>query len=243
MAGKVKKPEEKAKVPAYIVTYSDMVTLLLTFFVMLLSLAEVQDPELLNVGRDSFISSIQTFGLGLLLGKEETANYSDIILRHPVVNKQKIHEQRNINAREEKIQRHFKEVKKTAKVVPTRITPQQHSFTVTTIRFSGNNFSLDPYAKKHLTEYAASLRRDPDPRPGIITILGLANEQSDEQKQWFISAKRAAAVAVFLQDNLPDSGQWTVYSLGAGPGGQWVDRNSPISEKAQILIEMNRQNL
>ncbi|MHC4291149.1 MAG: flagellar motor protein MotB, partial [Planctomycetota bacterium] len=38
-----KVPEEsKTPVPSYIVTYSDMITLLLTFFVMLLSLAETQ---------------------------------------------------------------------------------------------------------------------------------------------------------------------------------------------------------
>jgi len=36
-----------------------MVTLLLTFFVMLLSLAEVQDPELFNKGRDSFWNSVK----------------------------------------------------------------------------------------------------------------------------------------------------------------------------------------
>jgi len=41
--------DDKPKVPSYIVTFSDMVTLLLTFFVMLLSLAEVQDPELFNL--------------------------------------------------------------------------------------------------------------------------------------------------------------------------------------------------
>ena len=38
-----KVPEEpKTPVPSYIVTYSDMITLLLTFFVMLLSLAKTQ---------------------------------------------------------------------------------------------------------------------------------------------------------------------------------------------------------
>ena len=60
--------EEKQKVPAYIVTFSDMVTLLLTFFVLLLTLAQVQDPELFNRGRDSFFESIRYCGLGNLLG-------------------------------------------------------------------------------------------------------------------------------------------------------------------------------
>ncbi len=60
--------QDGAKVPAYIVTFSDMVTLLLTFFVMLLSLAKVQDPEMFNQSRDSFIESIDKMGLGTLFG-------------------------------------------------------------------------------------------------------------------------------------------------------------------------------
>ena len=64
------------KVPGYIVTYSDMVTLLLTFFVMLLSLSNVQDPELFNKGRDSFLESLRCIGLGILFGRREMAGFS-----------------------------------------------------------------------------------------------------------------------------------------------------------------------
>ncbi|MHC4344865.1 MAG: flagellar motor protein MotB, partial [Planctomycetota bacterium] len=60
--------ERGSSVPAYIVTYSDMVTLLLTFFVMLLTLASMQDPELYNIGRDSFLQSMNQFGIGSLFG-------------------------------------------------------------------------------------------------------------------------------------------------------------------------------
>jgi len=48
--------EGSPKVPAYIVTFSDMTTLLLTFFVMLLSLAKMQDPELFNKGLGYFLA-------------------------------------------------------------------------------------------------------------------------------------------------------------------------------------------
>jgi chemotaxis protein MotB len=37
--------EDKIKVPSYIVTFSDMITLLLTFFVLLLSMASEQVDE------------------------------------------------------------------------------------------------------------------------------------------------------------------------------------------------------
>ena len=62
------------KVPGYIVTFSDMVTLLLTFFVMLLSLSQIQDPELFDKGRDAFLESIRNIGLGVLFGKEDIPN-------------------------------------------------------------------------------------------------------------------------------------------------------------------------
>jgi hypothetical protein len=45
-----------------------MVTLLLTFFVMLLTLANMQDPSLFNVGRNSFLESLNKFGMGSLFG-------------------------------------------------------------------------------------------------------------------------------------------------------------------------------
>ncbi|MHC4678977.1 MAG: flagellar motor protein MotB, partial [Planctomycetota bacterium] len=70
------------KVPGYIVTFSDMVTLLLTFFVMLLSLADIQDPELFNQGRDSFIESLTYIGLGSLLGKEDAPSFGDHKTKH-----------------------------------------------------------------------------------------------------------------------------------------------------------------
>jgi len=57
-------------VPAYIVTFSDMVTLLLTFFVMLLSLANPQDPKLVNKGKDAFFRSIMGLGIGLGQGEK-----------------------------------------------------------------------------------------------------------------------------------------------------------------------------
>ena len=39
-----KKEEKPAGAPAWMVTYSDMVTLLLTFFVMLLAMASFESP-------------------------------------------------------------------------------------------------------------------------------------------------------------------------------------------------------
>ena len=58
--GKTPKPEEKKiKVPAYIVTFSDMVTLLLTFFVLLLSFSSFS-KESLSLLKKSFASELSS---------------------------------------------------------------------------------------------------------------------------------------------------------------------------------------
>ena len=60
-----------------------MVTLLLTFFVLLLTLADVQDPELFMQGRDSFWESIRYCGLGALLGAEMSLDLPADRSKHP----------------------------------------------------------------------------------------------------------------------------------------------------------------
>ncbi|MHC4160174.1 MAG: hypothetical protein ACYSSO_13970, partial [Planctomycetota bacterium] len=65
----------------------------------------------------------------------------------------------------------------------------------------------------------------------------------------------AQAAADFLQDTLSPGARsamqdgtsavptrWPVYSWGAGPGGNWVDQDSPISRQSQILIAVLRAN-
>ena len=76
-----KRPEDpKPSVPGYIVTFSDMITLLLTFFVMLLSLAETQvDDHKFLEGIASFRTAVADFGLsGFLISR-----HSGPELEHP----------------------------------------------------------------------------------------------------------------------------------------------------------------
>jgi len=240
---------ESSKVPAYIVTFSDMVTLLLTFFVMLLTLAQVQDPELYNIGRDSFIKSMRHFGLGMLFGKKVAFNFGENKVKYFISSPDEPSEVRNIDAQEEDVRRLFKEVSRSMTTTPSQIVAKETNFSVADISFSAGEASLNESAKNFLTRFSLDLQAN-DPhvflsktRVGVkLYVLGLARDAKGEKEQWILSARRAQAASDFLRSILPTVLQWPVYSWGAGPGGQWVSENSPVSEQSQILIAVLRAN-
>ena len=236
--------ESSANVPAYIVTFSDMVTLLLTFFVMLLSLANMQDPELFNEGRDAFWSSIRYFGLGMLTGRKVTPDFGEIKLKYFIDNPDESFELRSIDAKEEEIRRIFKKLSRSMTTMPSQIVAKTTNFSVTNIRFSPGDATLNESAKKFLTQFCLDLQQESQ-QVGTafkLYVLGLAGRERTEKKQWILSAKRAQAVADFLNSSLPTGADRQVYSWGAGPGGDWITPDSPASAQSQILIAVLRAN-
>lgn len=249
--------EKGPKVPAYIVTFSDMVTLLLTFFVMLLTLAEVQDPELFNKGRDSFWKSLRYCGLGTLFGKKVTLGFGETKIKHLTSNPDSSSEIRTIDARQEKIRRIFEKISRSMTAMPSQIVAERTNFSVTNIRFSPGEAALDEPAKRFLTEFCLDLQQTSDFKTGTLYVLGLAGNEATEKQQWMLSARRAWTVGNFLQETLsgppsPQSGvqtphdlfegppQWRVFWWGAGPGGDWVGQDSLISKQSQISIAVLR---
>ena len=233
---------EGPKTPAYIVTFSDMVTLLLTFFVMLLSLAHVQDPDLYNVGRDSFVKSIRCLGLGMLSGKKVTADFGKVKVKYSITNPDKSFGVRSIDAKEENVRRLFKEVTRSMTTRKSQIIAKKTNFSVTNISFSPDDAGLNEEAKKFLTRFAADLQTGDSPKRIKLYVLGLAGDVKGEKKQWILSARRAQAASDFLSNILPAGLQWPVYSWGAGPGGLWVSEDSLVSKQSQISIAVLRTN-
>jgi len=232
--------ESGPKIPGYIVTFSDMVTLLLTFFVMLLSLATVQDPELFNIGRGAFVESIRNFGLGMLPGRTQRPDFGEKKVKHFISKSDNALMVRTIDAKEEEIRRLFQNLTRSMTAVPSQIVAKTTKFSVTDVHFSPGDATLDEPAKKFLTGFCLNLQQNADAEKVKLYVLGLASEGATRKGQWLLSARRAQAAADFLSDTLPSDLQWPVYSWGAGPGGDWVSRDSPISEKLHILIAVLR---
>ena len=242
MSAKIKAVKESKgpSVPAYIVTFSDMVTLLLTFFVMLLSMSSEQDPRAFNKSRNAFVEHVNTFGLGMLMGKKMHPNLSEEKSKYFIANPDKNFAGRSIDAKGEDIRRLYKKVAKSMKSMPSQIVAQRTNFSVTNIGFSPGLAELNGSAKKYLSQFALNLQHDNSSGMLKLYILGLARNERTEKEQWILSAMRANAVADYLKDILPSQLHCPVFSWGAGPGGYWVTQNSHFSKDSQILIAVLR---
>lgn len=249
MSGRIQPPQEgKQKVPGYIVTFSDMVTLLLTFFVLLLTLAEVQDPELFNRGRDSFWESIRYCGLGTLLGVNISLDLGADHTKHRTTEPE-ASENRTIDEYREKLRRIFKRINESAVTLPSQIVGQQLHFSITGVRFPPGKTALDQESEQSLSRLCADLRQSLNAKTSTLYVLGMSGEEATETQQWMLSAKRARTVARFLENALAkktpvpadntgqtDSPKWRVFWWGAGPGGNWAGQDCPDPGQAQILI-------
>jgi len=73
------KPSPKAAPPAYMVSFCDMMTLILTFFILLVSMSREQEAGLVAKGVGSFIIAIQSHGLdGILSGQEKQSVFEHV---------------------------------------------------------------------------------------------------------------------------------------------------------------------
>ena len=248
-----KTKERGYKVPLYIVTLSDMVTLLLTFFVMLLSLSNIQDEEIFHKGRDSFSFAIRSLGLGMLWDSKTRPDFGYFKIKYFISEPDKSFEGRSIHTKEEKIRRAFNELRQSMKAMPSEVAAKKTDFSVTNIRFARGDARLNEPAKQFLGGFCLDLQQDSSSRPVKLYVLGLAGDQAAEKEQWILSAKRAKAVADYLKGILSSGSglqtqrsamggwsKWSVYWWGAGPGGDWVRQDSPIYKQSQILIAVLR---
>ncbi len=239
--------EKGGGAPAYLVTFSALVTLLMLFFVLLLTLATVQDEGILGKGRyaetqESFLRSIRTFGLGVFTGSKPTPDFGNIKIKYFISDPDKDFTGRTIDAKEEKARRFFKKIARTMKTKRSQIVAKKNNFSVTNISFSPGESQLNEPAKRFLTQFAVNLQQDTGSGEIKLYVFGLARDERTEKKQWTLSAMRAQAAADFLNDILPSQLQCPVYSWGAGPGGYWVARDSPACKQSQILIAVLRVN-
>lgn len=229
--------EPKIPVPGYIVTFSDMITLLLTFFVMLLSMAKTQvEKHKFEVGIQSFKRAIADFGMtGMLTQQNSGLEFSHPKVYYRVEVGQDEPEDRSIDAKTEMLRRVLMDIEKMMKISPSHITAKTKTAFPTNIRFDGGGWTLNNTSQQTLNRLAEQFKISFSGQQPTLYVLAIAADVPEAQS-WAVSAKRAAAAAAYLRQQLGTDIDWPIYSWGAGQGGEWVGHNGLVTRQTQILI-------
>ena len=223
--------------PSYIVTYSDMITLLLTFFVMLIGMAKDQQDALFEVGQNSFKQAVSDFGLsGSFIRRSSGPQFQHMKRKYHADEGQDESESRSVDAQTEMLRRTILTLEEMMKITPPRITGKSKTFTVADVHFENSSWKLDRSATQFLDKYSRQISESFSGETVTVYVVGLAENEPSEKEKWSVSAHRADRVASYIRENLPDQTTWKVYSWGAGPGGEWAGANGVVGKKTDILI-------
>ena len=239
MSRKVKAPkEEKQKVPAYIVTFSDMITLLLTFFVLLLSMASDKSDEMVfEAVRGSVEQAFSSIGLaGISINEESKLNNGKRAIRYKTDMDETEDVEGTPDAKREMIKRLFKKLEKNMKITPSNIVGKNPNFSPTNIRFEKGKAGLDDSAKQYLDTYARQLRENFGSRELTLYVAGLCHDNVSDKEDFILSAKRAQIVSDHIKSSLPGDSKWDIRCWGTGDGGQWTSSEGPLTQNTEIII-------
>ncbi|MFA6132731.1 MAG: flagellar motor protein MotB [Phycisphaerae bacterium] len=236
MARKPQQEEAGEKAPLWIISFADMITLLMSFFVMLQTLAKDQDATLLGASRDSFKRAISGFGIPDLLFGEQTGNKEDYLkLKYPTeeADEEPNKPSRIIDADDEKIRQLFLQIRKDMETRTSNASEKLVNMTPTPIRFESGGEELTAADKEFLRNLAGGMAGELNPQVHRICVSMSAEEGTPRSAQWMSAARRARGVAEQLRKYLQQArpGKWQVSSQGGGgsprrsqPAGQGGSR-------------------
>ena len=241
MSSKPKKPAEEGNKgpPGWIVSFSDMVTLLLAFFVLLQTFAHTQDPELFYAGQGSFQRAVSGLGMSAWFGGQMPKPLRDYRkLKYPVSSDTDEHSRRRlINAKDEEIRRLLRDIKESMDAKADDVAKDSLETFSLQIRFDSSPTELDEEGKERLMRLAHLLKETVRRQDAIVYVIGMAADERSERARAKVSALRAQAVTAYLTPLLADGGDaWNVYSWGAGDGGPRVRRLGLSGRRPHVAV-------
>jgi outer membrane protein OmpA-like peptidoglycan-associated protein len=243
--------EEKGEhAPIWIISFADMISLLMAFFVMLLTMSTARSGKLCNEGEGIFEKTLYGFrstisGLGMPElfggkaempgGPESSLNLDSRKTYHPISGGD-ADAGRTIDASEEKVRRIFNQLKGQTKTLRSPISGRRPEFVIVPVMFGRGQFVLDEANRQFLGRFAANIQESAGAKRPTLYVVGFAAQEPGTKQQWMVSARRAEAVVDFLRGRLAGGSDWPIYCWGAGAGGDWASKSGPVSKETQILI-------
>ncbi len=237
---KVEEESSADEVPAYIVTFSDMVTLLLTFFVLLLTLADVQDPELFNKGRDSFVKSLEHCGLGIFSSQKISAEFNANKTKYKT-REDDPSSDRTIDEEREQLQRLFNRINKSMETMPSQVNARQTQYFTVPTQFALGQEALTNQGTEAIRQFATNLLQNTVSQGTALYVVALGDAGGTSRDSFTLSAKRAEGIASYLRSLLPNPSSWSIISWGAGPGGQWSGAQGMLGGQSKAMIAVLKQ--
>jgi flagellar motor protein MotB len=235
--------EEHQKVPGWIVSFTDMITLLLAFFVLLQAFARTRDPELFYQGQGSFLRAIKGFGLpAWLTGSKYRPKRQYSRVTHPTKEADnRIPHNQVLDAEDEDIRQIFHVLRRAIETQSSDLPKRPMETVVTPIRFEPGRAQLNAQASDWIARFASDLTEARTPKNTSIDVMGRAPDAPMPRRQWLISAVRAKAVADALRASLASTaaaGPWEIDSFGSGSTGSLWRQPEEVTRRSFIVIRI-----
>jgi len=201
-------------------TFSDLVTLLLTFFILMMSMANFEDSAKVEAAIESIHRALRPGGYEPLMpGSAVQKAYTVESRRTQIL-------QPTVARLRDSFSKHLSDdfVKMTEREQEIRLRLDERAF------FRTGSASLHPAAYALMADVAVVLA-DADVQ---IRVEGYSDRTGDEETNWRLSSDRALAVVLALRDKGPVPGE-RMEAVGMGPQ-QNADGDPDWGRRVEIVL-------
>jgi len=235
--------EAGEKVPLWIISFADMITLLMAFFVMLQTIAHEQ-TAVLQGGREaseSFRRAIDGLGIpDLLWGKQQGAKFEQQRPKNyvPEDPNPDLTDHRRLLGDEE-VRAAFADMEKAASTKSMRLQEVTISKRIVDVAFEPGTSTLTPSGREALEGFLRVIKDTRANQPTRLYVVALVPEPMTPAKGWALAASRASAAEAVLQSQAPqplEQGLWQICSQGCLDLTRWRTVFGAGTDKAHILL-------